>query len=106
MIRQQAAQDRTLIKMATVIQKGWPESQSELPNDVKPYFPYRFVLHIMDGIIAMDGSIVVPNVLGCKFLEKIHEPHLGIVKSKLLAKTLVYWSRYNSDVEAIYKQCD
>ena len=37
-IRQQTMQDRTLIKLATVIQKGWPESQSELLDDIKPYY--------------------------------------------------------------------
>ena len=48
---------------------------------------------------------MVPNGLRSQFPEKIHEPHLGIVKSKLLAKTLVYWLRYSSDIEAICKQC-
>ena len=87
-----------------VIQKSWPESQSELP-DVKPYFPYRYTLYFIKGIIAVDGLIVVPNVLRCKFLKKIHESHLGIVKSKLLAKTLVYWPGYNNEVKTICKQC-
>ena len=41
MIRQQTMQGRTLVKLATVIQKGWPESQSELPDDIKSYFLYR-----------------------------------------------------------------
>ena len=63
-----------------MIQKGWPESQSELADDVKPYIPYRFTLHIMDGIVVMDGCIVVPSDLRSQFLDKIHEPHLGIVK--------------------------
>ena len=28
------------------------------------------------------------------------------MKSKLLAKTLVYWSGYNSDIKTICKQCE
>ena len=98
--------DETLIKLATVIQKGWPESQSELPDDIKPYYPYRFTLHIMDGIVAMDGHIVVPSDLRSQFLDKIHKPDLGIVKSKLLAKNLVYWPGYSNDIETICKQCE
>ena len=104
-IRQQAMRDETLIKLATVIQKGWPESQTELPDDIKPYYPYRFTLHIVDGIVAMDGCIVVPSDLRSQFLDKIHEPHLAIVKSKLLAKNLVYWPAYSNDTETICKQC-
>ena len=105
-IRQQTIQDETLIKLATVIQKGLEESQSELPDDVKPYYPYRFTLYIVDGIVAMDGHIVVPSDLRSQFLDKIHEPHLGIVKSKCLAKSLVHWPGYSSDVKMICKQCE
>ena len=82
-----------------MIQKGWPEIQSEVPDDVKPYFPYRFILHIVDGI-------VIPSDLRSQFLEKIHKPHLGIVKLKLLGKNLVYSLGYSSDIEAICKQCE
>ena len=49
---------------------------------------------------------MVPSSLKHQFLQKIHEPHLGIVKSKLLVKTLVYWPRYNSDVKAMCQECD
>ena len=106
MIGQQTMWDETLIKLATVIQKGWPESQSELPDDIKPYLPYRLPMHIVDWIVGMDGRTMVPNDLRSQFLKKIHEPHLGIVKSKHLAKNLVYWSGYNSGIEAICKQCE
>ena len=69
-----------------MIQKGWPESQSELPDDIKLYFSYRITLHIVDGIVTVDGRIMVPNDLRSQFLKKIHEPHLSIVKLKHLAK--------------------
>ena len=39
------------------------------------------------------------------FLQKIHDAHLGIVKSKLLGQTLVYWPNWNSDVEATCQNC-
>ena len=98
-------QDRTLVKLGTVIQKGWLESQSELPDDIKPYYLYRFILHIINHIITMEGRIIVPNSLRCQFLKKIRETHLGFVNLNLLAKTFVYWPRYNNDVKAMCKQC-
>ena len=77
-----------------------------MPDDVKPYYPYRFTLHIVDGIVGMHGHIVVPSDLRSQFLDKIPKPHLGIVKSKLLAKNLVYWPGYNSDIKTICMQCE
>ena len=39
------------------------------------------------------------------FLQKIHDAHLGIVKSKLLGWTLVYWPNWNNDVEMTCQNC-
>ena len=63
--------DPTLVRLAKVIQKGWPEHAKELADDIKIYFPYRFVLHIVSGIIFIHNRIVVPElilILSCAVL--------------------------------------
>ena len=52
--------DPTLVRLAKIIQLGWPESGKELECDVKPYFQHRYELHIVDGIIFFQNRIVVP----------------------------------------------
>ena len=42
-----------MVKLARIILWGWPESSRELPDEVKVYFPYRFQLHIVNGIIFL-----------------------------------------------------
>ena len=32
--------DPTLVRLAKVIQNGWPETGKELESDVKPYFQH------------------------------------------------------------------
>ena len=81
--------DPTLVRLARVIQNGWPEHAKELEDDVKVYFPYRFILHIVNGIIFLQNRIVVPVGLRCSFLDKLHDNHMGIVKTRLLARTLI-----------------
>ena len=61
--------------------------------------------HIVDGIIFLQNRIVIPMGLRNAFLQKIHDTHLGIVKSKLLGWTLVYWPNWNSDVEMTCQNC-
>ena len=63
--------DPTMVKLALVIQKGWPEMSRELCDDVKQYFSHRFTLHIVDGIILLHDRIVVPFGLRQTFLSKI-----------------------------------
>ena len=98
--------DPTMVRLAQVIQKGWPEMSRELCDDVKPYFSHRFTLHIVDGIILLHDRIVIPVGLRQTFLSKIHNAHLGIVKSKLLGRTLIYWLNWNADIEKTCQTCD
>ena len=95
-----------MVKLAQVIQKGWPQTSRELCDDIKPYFPHRFALHIVDGIILLHDRKVAPVGLRQTFLRKIHDAHLGIVKSKLLGRTLIYWPNWNADVEKTCQTCD
>ena len=49
--------------------------------------------------------IVIPMGLRNAFIQKIHYAHLGIVKSKLLGWTLIYWPNWNSDLETTSQNC-
>ena len=37
--------DPTLVRLAKVIQLGWPETGKVLESDVKAYFQHRYELH-------------------------------------------------------------
>ena len=95
-----------MIKLACTIQRGWPETGKELSEDVKLYFPYRYILHIVDGVIFLQDRIVAPKSPRPTFLQKIHDVHLGIVKSRLLGCTHMYWPNWNNDVETTCQTCD
>ena len=105
-IRRFTMNDPTLIRLAKVIQNGWPETGKKLESDVKPYFQHRYELHIVDGVIFFQNRIVVPIGFKCQFLVKLHESHMGVVKSKLLARTLVYWPKWNEDIEQVCADCE
>ena len=103
-IKLSCLEDPTMIQLAHIIRRGWPETVKEVPLDVKWYFQYRYILHI-DGIIFLQNRIVIPMGLQNTFLQKIHDANLGIVKSKLLGWTLVYWPNWNSNVETTCQNC-
>ena len=93
--------DPTLVHLARVIQFRWPENSTELPSDIKPFYQHRYELHIVDGVIFFHNRIVVPIDLRRQFLNKLHDSHLGIAKTKLMARTLVYWPRWNEDIDKL-----
>ena len=99
--------DPTLVRLANMIQNGWPESGKDLPIDIKPYFQHQYKLHVVYGIIFLKNRIMVPIGLKCQFLTKLHKSsHLGVVKSKLLARTLVYWPRWSEDIKQVCAGCE
>ena len=104
-IRKFMMNNPTLVRLARVIQCGWPEYAKELEDDVKVYFPYRFMLDIVNGIIFIHNRIVVPIGLRHGFLVKLHDNHMGIAKTRLLAHSLVYWPNWNGDVNCICSEC-
>ena len=105
-MRKMYLNDPTMVRLARVIQWGWPEHSRELPDDVKVYFAYRFQLHIVNCIIFLQDRIVVPIGLRHEFLNRLHDAHLGIVKSKLLARTLIYWPNWNVDITKMCQECN
>ena len=62
--------DPIMIQLARIIQRGWPDTAKDIPVDVKPYFQYRYILHIVNGVIFLQDRIVVPKVSELSFYRK------------------------------------
>ncbi len=50
-IRKESLRDSTMQTLHKVIRSGWPETKSDLPLDVTPYFNVRNELYVQDGIV-------------------------------------------------------
>ena len=50
--------------------------------------------------------IVIPEQCRAKVLEKLHEGHFGIDRTKLRARDTVYWLEINKDIEALIRTCE
>ena len=74
--------DPVMIKLKSVIRNGWPNSKSQLDNEIRCYWDYRDELSLHDGLITKGAKLVVPLVLVKEMINKIHSSHLGIEKCK------------------------
>lgn len=104
-IRQATNANPILCELRARILQGWPESHRELHKDLHPYWSYRDELSIENGILLKGDRILIPKSMQPKTLEKIHYGHQGSDKCKLRAKTCVFWSGINSDIDKIVQQC-
>ena len=62
-------------------------------------------LAVIDGVILKGRHIFIPNSLRQQVLTQLHTRHMGIEKTKLLARDSVFWSNINADIEGYVKNC-
>ena len=86
-------------------QERWPKKDKVQP-DLKSYWNAQGELTVDgNGLLLYNKWIVVPKVLQRRTLEKIHEGHQGIQKSRLRAMTSVWWPGINHEIQNLVKQC-
>lgn len=98
------SKDPTLSRLMTYIQSGWPLAGGE--ESMKPYFQRRNELYVENGCIMWGYRMVIPTTLRKQVLCQLHSSHMGIVKTKSLARSYVWWPRIDEDVEGECRACD
>ena len=84
---------------------GWPNDIKESPPEIRAYYTYREEITYYGGILYKGDKLIVPQSLQSQMLSRIHEAHLGIVKSIQLARDLLFWPGMTSQIEEMIKQC-
>ena len=99
----QTADDPVLLKVLHNLGKS-RYAVGEDP-EFKPYFEHWTELSSEGGCIFRGDRIVIPSSLRDQVLEQLHEDHQGIVKTKALAQTYVWWPGMDSDIERYVRGC-
>ena len=56
-------------------------------------------------MVIKGNQILIPTSLRSDILKDLHIPHLGIVKTNLLAKTCVYWPKMTKVIQDLTEEC-
>ena len=104
-IKQATESDATLRDLKTVIREGWPACNSEVPANIRSYFPFREELSLQNGLVFKGERLVIPASVKDEMLAKIHASHIGIQGSLRRAREVIYWPGMNKDVEDYVSKC-
>ena len=63
-------------------------------------------LSVESDCILWGYRTVIPIKLREKILQILHQSHLGIVKTKSLARSYVWWPKLDFDIEQLIKGCE
>ena len=80
-----------------MVQKGWNNTDEE---SIQPYQHHRDELSVHAGCVMLGNRVVIP-LAGCKhIIEQLHQSHPGVTRMKGLARSFVWWSGMDSELES------
>ncbi|XP_063636147.1 uncharacterized protein K02A2.6-like [Cydia splendana] len=103
MVQVSTEKDPLLRQIVSYLQAGWPLSVND--REVQPYFLRRNELYMDRGCMVWGYRLVIPEVLREKLLRELHVGHMGIVKMKSMARSVMWWPGIDADVERACRSC-
>ncbi|MEE4247439.1 MAG: RNase H-like domain-containing protein [Kangiellaceae bacterium] len=97
--------DPTLTALSKIINTGWPASIKDLPTELRPYWSFRDDIGIAEGVLFKGKQVIIPVHLREDILQQLHQAHLGIERTRRLARETVYWPGINNEIELQTKAC-
>jgi len=102
---EETARDPILHQLSQLINDGWPDTIKEVPPDLRPYWSYREELGIAGGVIFKGRQVIIPEALQADILLQLHQGHMGIERTRRLARMSVHWPNISRDIEVLVKDC-
>ncbi|XP_014676436.1 PREDICTED: uncharacterized protein K02A2.6-like [Priapulus caudatus] len=104
-LQKETTQDPVLQKVKEFTHTGWPAIIQELPNELRPYRPFRDKLGMSNGVIFKGRQVIVPQSMRTDILQQLHSGHPIIEKMRLLARQSVYWPNINRNIDELVRKC-
>jgi hypothetical protein len=103
-VRLATSKDSILSRVVIYVQTGWPNKCTE--EQMKHFYNKRNELYVERGCLMWGYRMVIPTILRKKVLMQLHVSHMGIVKTKSLARSYVWWPNIDTDLEMVCKNCE
>jgi len=103
--KQAVLSDRELQALKLFVINGWPPYRKSCSFVGRKYWPWRNEIGVCDEFLFVGSKLMVPMSKQTEILQKLHKSHQGIVKTKALAKTVVFWPGINNQIEEMIQSC-
>lgn len=104
-VRSESLKDQEIGQLIDLIQHGFPNEKSKIPNVIREYWGFRDELSVFDGVVLYKDRIVIPSSLRSRVLENLHSAHQGTCGMSLRAQDAVFWPGITCDVSATRDNC-
>uniref|UniRef100_A0A0N5B5L5 RNA-directed DNA polymerase n=1 Tax=Strongyloides papillosus TaxID=174720 RepID=A0A0N5B5L5_STREA len=102
-IRNESSIDELIKEIKVCMDAGsWPKRTNSL---IRFYKKYRTMIEEVDGVLYINGRILLPNNLRSKALQEAHEGHLGITNMSRKLRIKYIWHGLDTDVKNFVRLC-
>ncbi|KAK4315527.1 hypothetical protein Pmani_013220 [Petrolisthes manimaculis] len=94
-VRAAAERDTEYTMLKDIIINGFPEHRHELDHHLRAYWPVRSLLATDDDFIVYGPRLLIPLSLRRETLERLHDGHQGMERTKRRARQTTYWPAHH-----------
>ena len=103
-LQAETRRDPTLNLLSQYTIQGWPDKDN-IPSAIKPYYPFRGEISSHLDILLKGIRIIIPESMRKEILSLVHHGHFGIEKSRIRARSSVYWPCIDNEIEQLVNKC-
>ena len=100
-VRRETRRDLTLAAVYQAVQTG----DFSACTDHQPYCHRRSELTSHQGCLLWGARVIIPPSLQRNVLDELHSSHCGIVRTKELVRSYVWWPKIDHDIESCVSSC-
>lgn len=105
LIQEHAKTDHQYNSLLSMLANGFPTNQSNVPVELKEFWPLREDLYVVDGMIFSSGKPLIPQGLRRHLLEELHIGHQGVNTMKANARRRFFWPGMHRQIQQIRDHC-
>ena len=105
-IRDLTRRDPELSLVIRYIESNWPNTSETPPEGLKSYYTLRDELTVEDGCTLWGQRVVIPQQHRQSIVDEVHVGHPGVCRMKAIARSIMWWSKMDVDLEAKVKTCE
>ena len=106
LIQNETSKDQDLQCVIKYINEGWPQTKSDTVGPAKPYFHVKNELTVTNNVIMTGSRLVIPSSLRNEMKKILHTGHLGIERTKLNARSALYWPGICNELTEMVSNCN
>ncbi|XP_039524968.1 uncharacterized protein K02A2.6-like [Pimephales promelas] len=101
-VRGWTQKDPILSRVREMVQHGGHEL---IGTEFDPFTSRKDELSVQDGCVLWGPRVIIPSVGRSEVLKQLHQCHPGVCRMKAMARSYVWWSKLDQDVERLVKTC-